>query len=104
MKGIEIKGNYTNIENLSDKDIKKLKDNFEQNKVVLECIQKLTDKFNEILTMPMSTAEDIYNAKNEIDSIYALVRLVVFGLRFIMYIEKAGYTMCNQPTNNQINN
>ena len=44
-KGIEIKGNYTNIENLSDKDIKKLKDNFEQNKVVLECIQKLTDKF-----------------------------------------------------------
>lgn len=44
-KGIEIKGNYTNIENLSEKEITKLKNNFEQNKVVLECIQKLTDKF-----------------------------------------------------------
>ena len=37
-----------------------------------EQIQKLTDKFNEILTMPMSNAEDIYNVKYEIDSIYAL--------------------------------
>ena len=44
-KETEIKENYTNIEGLSSEIIAKLKNNFEQNKVVLECIQKLTDKF-----------------------------------------------------------
>ena len=44
-KETEIKENYTNIEGLSSEIIAKLKNNFEQNKTILDCIKRLIDKF-----------------------------------------------------------
>ena len=44
-KETEIKENYTNIERLSSEIITKLKNNFEQNKTILDCIKRLIDKF-----------------------------------------------------------